>query len=405
MENYFCDECQLPFSSSSLFANHFRWRHKQNKDYKCDKCNTSFKDKSSWSNHVKYCNGPKIKKLKEILCSKCGNFISSKVYKIHYNSCNGLGPRRLRRIRKYKKVDFTQYKSTNGLYICDKCNHSFPANIFVMHIEKCHLTTENIKKIKSLYYDNVPIKIIRQQNGFTKRDLNHVLKNCEKRNMSDVIKRSHKEGRMCKRQFHESFAEKFFNNFLQTSGYKLNKDYIREYRVSFYRIDFFFQNLNVAIEIDGSQHYRYNHQKEIDKRKDELLNNLGVEVIRLPWKVVCNESKSVLNEVLEVLKKRTVCSFNEKLQNKLLLLNNRKKENINQKKESITTTKQIKRKTKKQIEKLIIVLNKVKSFKIHNQRLQDLQNIDLKKWGSISKLANLWNVSHTQVRRFIRENT
>lgn len=131
--------------------------------------------------------------------------------------------------------------------------------------------------------------------------------------------------------------------------------------------------MNLAIEIDGSQHYRYNHQKEIDKRKDELLNSLGVKVIRLPWKVVCNESKSTLDEVLklaDLLKKRIV---KKKL-------------------------------PKKYIEKLIIALNKCIAYKTYMKRMNDLNNVDFKKWGTISELSNLWNVSHTQVRRYIEKH-
>jgi len=38
-----------------------------------------------------------------------------------------------------------------------------------------------------------------------------------------------------------------------------------------------------------------------------------------------------------------------------------------------------------------------------NQRIQDYNNTE-KKWGYISKLAGKWNISHTQVRRFLKQN-
>ncbi|MDO8641468.1 MAG: DUF559 domain-containing protein [Nitrosarchaeum sp.] len=37
-----------------------------------------------------------------------------------------------------------------------------------------------------------------------------------------------------------------------------------------------------------------------------------------------------------------------------------------------------------------------------NKRIEDIKHID-KEWGYVSKLANLWNISHTQVRRFLQE--
>lgn len=297
-------------------------------------------------------------------CPKCKFEIKTN-YQKHVNWCKGFGPRRLTTKKR----------------------------------EKVILTKENIEIIRKQYDDNVPLKIISQQNKFSKLQIKHALKGYKKRSLSDVIKRSHKEGRMCKRQFHESFAEKFFNDFLQKSGYKIGQDYVREYRVSFYRIDFFFQNLNIAIEIDGSQHYRYNHQKEIDKRKDELLNSLGVKVIRLPWKVVCNDSKSTLDDVLNTIRNKTVDVFNNKQQIKLIDLYKQQKVKRRQKETCIVNKKLSKRK----IKKLIIALNKCIAHKIHAKRMNDLRNIDLKKWGAISELSNLWDISHTQVRRFIKQ--
>jgi group I intron endonuclease len=41
---------------------------------------------------------------------------------------------------------------------------------------------------------------------------------------------------------------------------------------------------------------------------------------------------------------------------------------------------------------------------ILNQRIQDY-NIIEKKWGYISKLAIKWDISHTQVRRFLKQNS
>lgn len=358
---YKCNDCKLDFKNRSQLANHFRWKHKQCLIFKCNKCNKEITDKSGLTIHEKFCTG--VKEKKNNICPKC-NFTIKTNYKKHVVSCNGLGPRRLR----------------------------------TKHRERVVLTKENIEIIRKQYDDNVPLKIIRQQNKFSKLQVRHALKGYKKRSKSDVIKRSHKEGRMCRLQFHESFAEKFFNDFLQKSGYKLGLDYIREYRVSYYRIDFFFQNLNIAIEVDGSQHYTYNHQIEIDKRKDQLLNNLGIKVIRLPWKVVCNESKNTLNEVLDIIKNKNVDEFNNKQKIKLADLLKKRKE---------TKKKQKQRKKnlpKKYIEKLIIALNKCIVYKTYMKRMNDLNNVDLKKWGTISELSNLWNVSHTQVRRYIEKH-
>lgn len=38
-----------------------------------------------------------------------------------------------------------------------------------------------------------------------------------------------------------------------------------------------------------------------------------------------------------------------------------------------------------------------------NKRIKDVQNLDLTKYGSISQLSKQWQISHTQVRRFIKK--
>jgi hypothetical protein len=164
-----CNECLLDCKTRSQLANHIRWHHKPIVHCYCSKCNKQFKDKSGLANHEKYCTGIKI--VKDKICPKC-NFKIKTNYKKHVNSCNGLGPRRLR----------------------------------TKHREKVILTKENVEIIRKQYNDNVPLKIIRQQNEFSKLQVKHALKGCKKRSKSDVIKRSHKEGRMCNLQFHESFA-------------------------------------------------------------------------------------------------------------------------------------------------------------------------------------------------------
>ena len=106
---------------------------------------------------------------------------------------------------------------------------------------------------------------------------------------------------MCTWKYIESYPEKFFNQFLLNNKYKIDDDYIREYRVSYYRIDFYFPKKKLAIEIDGRQHYFYKRQYESDVKKDELLKSMGINVIRIPWKELCNNTKVKLKDILNML--------------------------------------------------------------------------------------------------------
>lgn len=498
-----CKICKLQFETASKLASHMRWNHKVLKSFKCEKCDIDFKDKSGWANHIKYCKGPKEKKINR-LCPKCG-YIIKRQFERHVINCNGKGTRRNQ--RKTSICDLTQYtKTDDGFYICDKCNESFKANIFVKHIKLCNLTVENIEKIKRLYYENVPIKLIRQQNNFSKRDIRIVLKNCVKRTKSDVIKKSHKDGRMNCWKFKESYPEKFFNKFLENSGFVNNKDYLRQCTFSFYRTDFFFPKINLVIEIDGSQHQRYKHQQESDSKKDQLLKSLDIDVMRIQWKNLYHNSKNVLDNVLEILKnkdqittnninifnKQQLDKFNELnkqqffvCKNKLnlesiqLLANPISKEQLKQKicklfKDDKLSIKKIAKllKIKRIVVKILlnelelrirsnklnyknfnlIIKNKIKhdtqllinlgltineiSQKLQlnkniiemiineffkwdrltkkyrtfedlkndiNNRINDVKQINLQIRGSIELLSHKWNVSHTEVRRFINK--
>lgn len=63
--------------------------------YSCEKCNKTFTTKASKTNHEKACGN--IKHKKELyLCKKCGYKIKASIQK-HVNSCDGRGPRSIRR--------------------------------------------------------------------------------------------------------------------------------------------------------------------------------------------------------------------------------------------------------------------------------------------------------------------
>ena len=53
----------------------------------------------------------------------------------------------------------------------------------------------------------------------------------------------------------------------------------RQYVVGCYIVDFFIPSVNIAIELDGSQHYEPDAKKK-DEKRDALLSSLGIKVIR-----------------------------------------------------------------------------------------------------------------------------
>ena len=59
-------------------------------------------------------------------------------------------------------------------------------------------------------------------------------------------------------------------------------------------IDFAWPHKKKAIEIDGSQHTRYEEQIERDKRKNQCFKDKGWEFIRVPWKEFFNNTKQTI---------------------------------------------------------------------------------------------------------------
>lgn len=85
-----------------------------------------------------------------------------------------------------------------------------------------------------------------------------------------------------------SYAEKYFQTKLDSLGlmYKFNhpisKHSLGVNESSSYFLDFYFPEIKLDLEIDGSQHLRED-RKLSDQRRDKLLNNAGIEVFRIPW--------------------------------------------------------------------------------------------------------------------------
>jgi len=97
-----------------------------------------------------------------------------------------------------------------------------------------------------------------------------------------------------------SYPEKIFIELLEK--HKLDKQYsiIREKSFFPYFVDFAFEGVNVAVEIDGGQH-ELPERKESDKKKNALLNSLGWRVFRVTAIEVMREGDSVIYRLREFM--------------------------------------------------------------------------------------------------------
>ena len=112
--------------------------------------------------------------------------------------------------------------------------------------------------------------------------------------ISESMKMAHKEKRawnIGKSRWNnkESYPESFFRKVIENEFF--DKDYVQEYAVGIYSIDFAWPNKKLAIEIDGDQHERFEEYKQRDMRKDQFLTEEGWLILRIKWKDVCNDAK------------------------------------------------------------------------------------------------------------------
>lgn len=108
------------------------------------------------------------------------------------------------------------------------------------------------------------------------------------------MKKAHLEGRawnIGKSRWNNqpSYPEKFFMIVIENEF--IDKNYVREYSLGIYSLDFAWPNKKLCIEIDGEQHKRFQNIIERDKRKDKIILNSGWKVLRIEWKEMYKDTK------------------------------------------------------------------------------------------------------------------
>ena len=82
----------------------------------------------------------------------------------------------------------------------------------------------------------------------------------------------------------------------EIKGKKLGVQFSRQIPIDNYIIDFYCKNLFLAIEVDGSIHFKEGHEEK-DQRRQKRLESLGVKVIRFSDTDVKNNLNWVLDEI------------------------------------------------------------------------------------------------------------
>ena len=90
-----------------------------------------------------------------------------------------------------------------------------------------------------------------------------------------------------------TFTEIMLWNYLKGKQLK-GFDFDRQRPIDKYIVDFYCKDLQLAIEVDGENHYG---NEKADKRRERRLNKLGVTVLRFDYMKILYELDEVLKKI------------------------------------------------------------------------------------------------------------
>ncbi|SFR51726.1 Very-short-patch-repair endonuclease [Maribacter stanieri] len=88
----------------------------------------------------------------------------------------------------------------------------------------------------------------------------------------------------------------------EIKGKKLGQKFNRQIPIDQYIVDFYCKDLQLAIEVDGSIHFKEGHEEK-DKKRQARLESLGVHMLRFSDTDVKNNLDFVLEEIKVIIEK------------------------------------------------------------------------------------------------------
>ncbi len=260
--------------------------------------------------------------------------------------------------------------------LCDYCNKEFSKYGLKNHIAITHLGLTRGNKGKKSWcrgltketderINNLSIKISVSLKGKKRKPLSEL----HKEKVSKGMKKAHSEGRawnIGKSRWNNepSYPEKFFMNVIENEFD--DKNYVREYSVGKYSIDFAWPDKKIAIEIDGAQHERFEEYKLRDQTKDQLLESLGWKVQRINWKTFSNDTINIISFLKDFVNHGIILELNVDF-NKVKI-----------------------------DKKRILIEEKIK--------LIENSNINFGEYGWVGKVSKILNITPQKVNQWIKNN-
>jgi very-short-patch-repair endonuclease len=267
---------------------------------------------------------------------------------------------------KYCNSEFNKKQQLGGHIIhCDKNPHKY----FFSYNHKRKISESNSGN-KNYWYG-------KHLSKETKQKISKKLKEYIKQNIKNRFPNPKKETK----------PEKRFREIAQKTNIRFYQYYIPQDNDRLYELDFAIPELKIGFEINGNFHYdKSGELLEYYRNRHNYFEKRGWVIIEIPYYLCFNEKfiLKTINDTISsknhiVLEKEIQQIINHRIERK----NNKIKEREIKKSSCIKIREEIKI---NQINYIIDFINKNKQLK----------------WGSITKIAEDLNISHTQVSRLIK---
>lgn len=248
--------------------------------------------------NIPYCNGRIIKIFKKYINNLGLNFnhfdphLNAKLkakYKIIKKKCPVCKNEFITKLGFKKEKTTCSIKCSNSYFYdlrySDKSNKKRSNSIQKSYLKK----NKNLKKINNTLRHKKQCNFCKSVFYTKKKKQKYCSVQCiyKDDNYRQILKEStavrlangtHK-GWQSRSKINPSYPEKYIMSILDS----MNINYVREFKVNKWFIDFADPNKKLALEIDGKQH-DYPERKASDIQKDNFLINEGWKVLRIRWK-------------------------------------------------------------------------------------------------------------------------
>jgi very-short-patch-repair endonuclease len=306
--------------------------------------------------------------------------------------------------------------------LCDICGREKK----FQHERYCIYKKEDVDSARELYNNGLSVKEMIDQ-GLTRSLICFALKGMKKRTLSEAALLAHKrnpelfkhteqtkqkirkarikymhdhQGIPRWRESHNvmSYPEKIFADIIKRNNLTQKYDIIREYCIFPYYADFAFLNIQLDVEVDGSQHWRSENRKANDKKRDDILIQKGWKLYRIPEFKLKREFELIERDFLTYL--ATIETQPKKLafDDEIIQYEKIKKQKADDdlKKRELESLFMFTSSTKSKYKTLEVYIQILK------QRMFDLQTVDLTIRGNLRRLRHKWQTGCNETNRMIR---